>query len=257
MAAQSATPQVYRRTFEDTRSRCTTDVWLSLVEHRRGRLWCWDTFVLPITNDPRLVWTTYKSIHDRNSHRLSQEETMLLWKLSREAWMSTSVTDAHWRISADNRVFSREWGAVEIEAKAVRTRWLQARRVVREYHRRITARLAKKSAMLDAVAFRSNARVDAFRAVTLRDGRQITGKMGEYHVIGTSRKHKRIYYGAATPTVTPSRVRSRLQRVNTEGFLWIVRAEDGTYTTTPRNPGLQVGMMVFAFASTNCVVRAV
>jgi hypothetical protein len=108
MAGQqpSASPRLYRRTFDDTRSRCTTDVWLSLTEHRQGRLWCWDTFVLPVTNDPRLVWTTYKSIHTGNSNRLTQEETMGLWKLSREAWMSTSVTDSPWRISADNRVFS-------------------------------------------------------------------------------------------------------------------------------------------------------
>ena len=94
--------------------------------------------------------------------------------------MSTSVTDAPWRISADNRVFPREWDGAEIETKEAHARWLQARRVVREYHRRITACLAQESAMLDAVAFKSNANTDAFRAVTLRDGRQITGKMGDY-----------------------------------------------------------------------------
>jgi hypothetical protein len=182
---------------------------------------------------------------------------MVIWQLSRKAWMSTSLTDFPWRISADNRVWSREWDGVEIETKEAHSRWRQARRVVREYHRRITARLARKSAMLDAVAFKSNANTDAFRAVSLRDGRQITGKMGDYEVIGTSKKHERIYYGAATPTVPPSRARSRVQpRVNTEGFLWIVRVEDGTYTTTPRNPGLQVSNMVLYFACTDSVGRS-
>jgi hypothetical protein len=89
MAGQqpSTPPRLYRRTFDDTRSRCTTDVWLSLSEHR---------LVLGYIGPPGYNGsrTTYKSIHTGNSHRLSQKETMVLWKLSREAWMSKSVTDA-------------------------------------------------------------------------------------------------------------------------------------------------------------------
>jgi hypothetical protein len=246
----SRSGQPYRplkRVYDDTLSRCTTLVWLSAEEHGRGRIWAWDTYVMPVLQDKRLVWLQYKKIHIGKSLRVSQETFISAWTSAHDIWNSNSVAVSDIkRVSDDKRVFLRMWPPDEITSKEYRVRFLTARRTVEEMARRARDRYAQLCHQANAVAFKSHSAHDAFRAMIVRTGRRIVNNGGEL-VVEDNRKQLPIYYRTSTPTVPNSRQRAvDAPRVNTSGFQWVRKsADDGGFETTDTDTGLQVTCCLF------------
>jgi hypothetical protein len=94
----------------------------------------------------------------------------------------------------------------------------------------------------NAVAFKSNAVQDGFRAMVVRSGRRIIND-GEGLVVVDNKRQLPIYYRTSTPTVPNSRQRDAggVPRVDTRGFQWVQPSvENGGHERTDTNPGLQV-----------------
>jgi hypothetical protein len=246
--SQSGQPyRPLKRVYDDTLSRCTTLVWLSKEEHGQGRIWAWDTYVMPVLQDQRLVWLQYKNIHIGKSHRVPQETLISAWTSAHNIWVSNSVAVSdNKRVSDDKRVLLRLWPPDEITSKENRRRFLTARKTVEEMARRARARYAQLCHQANAVAFKSHSAHDAFRSMIVRTGRQIVNDGGEL-VVRDTRKQLPIYYRTSTPTVPNSRQRSvDAPRVDTSGFRWVRESkEDVGFETSDTNTGLQVTCCLF------------
>jgi hypothetical protein len=229
--------------YECAFSRCTTTVRVTDSEWENGRNWVWRMFVLPTYDDQEMAWESYLLVHCGNSHRWPKQQFLDHCDAVKGTWAELSEcdpTDPHVRVSIDGRTRHEQWSPASIKTRTSATMKKSRRKATREYKRRYEERLADKAVALNANAFGSSQKQDAYRAILLKDGVTLAPTVnGGYVREGLSRKVTRMFYGTAAAVPRPAATLKLNFAPAYRPYDWII--EDGdSYTTTQMDPGKQV-----------------
>jgi hypothetical protein len=232
--------------FECSFSRFTATVRVTRGEQHRGRNWVWMQFVLPLHSDVVWAWESYKLVHCGNTTRLEESVFGELWEATQGRWIdSSTVASVDGRTRTDGRVTCHHWKGSDVNNRKQKSDFNAKREAIYEYKRRSNTRIADREHELNTKAFGSNTKQDWYRALVLRDGKQIkAGDDGALFIKG-GRKEVPVYYGVSVPAPPPSRKRHPVP-IEVPVYEWIIINNPDEpvpiYDTTSVDPGPKVSL---------------
>jgi hypothetical protein len=229
--------------FECALSRTTTIVRVSKQEWENGYRWVWVNYVLQTYANFDYAFEAYKLHHPGNTHRQTFDEMRGVWETVRATWVSSSHRDTGLQSSSSSngQVVCNKWDVADIKRRKSNLLIDTRKTAARTYRGRLQARMDDNDLMLNAVAFGSNKRQDAFRAVMVRDGTTIAANPDGGWTRTSSRNYARLFYDTTAPAPRPSRTMNFTPTDESRSYKWIIKGDGGRgYSTTDVDPGSEV-----------------